>query len=125
MVETLSLCMIETVNSIKLAKKLNHECSKIEERQRMPPLDVLVQVIVDNHTGTKHGVDPANALKLSEFIRDHCPFLNFCGIMSMGKIGDIEEFKAIHKLKLKMLENYEDMKKEEFVVSMGTSGDYE
>ena len=43
--QNLNLGMIETVNSLKLAKILNKECAKIEARKEMPPIDVLVQVL--------------------------------------------------------------------------------
>lgn len=46
--------------------------------------------------------------------------------MSMGEIGDLDEFKFGYSLKTKMLEQFKDhITEEEFMVSMGTSQDYE
>ena len=46
--------------------------------------------------------------------------------MSMGEIGNVDEFKEIHELKVKMLEQFGDIiTDDEFMVSMGTSQDYE
>ena len=46
--------------------------------------------------------------------------------MSMGAIGDLTEFRMVHDLKLKMLEEFTDFTNhDDFVLSMGTSQDYE
>ena len=42
LVQCLNLGIIETVDSTKLANTLNKECSKVEARAKMEPLDVLV-----------------------------------------------------------------------------------
>lgn len=60
----------------------------------MPPIDVLVQVLADNSEGTKHGVTPDEAIELANLIRNECPFLKFRGLMSMGEIGNLEEFRV-------------------------------
>jgi hypothetical protein len=42
--------------------------------------------------------------------------------MSMGEIGNVDEFKSVHELKMQILEQYkEDITEEEFLLSMGTS----
>lgn len=66
-------------------------------------------------------------MKLIEFIRDECPRLRFRGLMSMGAIGDTEEFEAIQKLKSEAIEEFKDtiIPEDEFILSMGTSSDYE
>ena len=46
---------------------------------------------------------PNEALDLAKYINDSCPFLKLRGIMSMGKIGNVDEFKAAHELKTKMI----------------------
>lgn len=45
--------VIETLDSEKLATKLNKECEKI---QRVEPIGVLVQVLTSDE-GTKHGIE--------------------------------------------------------------------
>ena len=44
----------------------------------------------------------------------------------MGEIGNVEEFQAVNKLKHDILDKFGDkIKEENFLVSMGTSQDYE
>ena len=95
----MNLAIIETVDSQKLADTLNKECSKIEERKDAP-LDVLIQVLAQNTEGSKFGVKTEEAIPLVQHIKDQCPFLKFKGLMSMGEIGNTEEFKTVHELKV-------------------------
>ena len=53
-------------------------------------------------------------------IRKECPFLKFKGIMSMGEIGNVSEFKKMNELRNEMLK-VSDVSEEQFIVSMGTS----
>ena len=112
--------MIETMDSIKLASKLNKEIGKTE---RKAPLPVLVQV----HTGgeaSKHGVEPEEVPSLITHIREDCPLLQFSGLMSMVLLHDVEGFKTMARMRQELLE-MSGLKEEEFVLSMGTSADYE
>jgi uncharacterized pyridoxal phosphate-containing UPF0001 family protein len=46
--------------------------------------------------------------------------------MSMGKIGNVDEFKAAHDIKTKLICSLpETLNLDNFVLSMGTSQDYE
>lgn len=51
--------------------------------------------------------------------------LRFRGIMSMGAVGNEDEFKGVHELRNQMLTEFTDLTADEFMVSMGTSQDYE
>jgi uncharacterized pyridoxal phosphate-containing UPF0001 family protein len=42
LVQCLNLNIIETVDSKKLADTLNKECSKMDERKEVPPIDILI-----------------------------------------------------------------------------------
>mmetsp|Transcript_17739 Transcript_17739/g.30036 ORF Transcript_17739/g.30036 Transcript_17739/m.30036 type:complete len:126 (-) Transcript_17739:87-464(-) len=98
----------------------------MEERKSAPPLDVLIQVLLNNSEGTKHGVSREEAKALATHIQTDCPMLRFRGLMSMGEIGDVDEFRAMHTLKQEMLPSFEGvLSEEDFVLSMGTSQDYE
>ena len=44
--------------------------------------------------GTKFGIEPGAVPKFVEFLIGSCPHLRFCGLMSMGKLHDIEGFKV-------------------------------
>lgn len=72
----------------------------------MDPLSILVQVIAENTEGSKHGVSPDESLELVKHINTNCPFLKFCGVMSMGAVGNVEEFKAINELRNKMVDQF-------------------
>ena len=44
----------------------------------------------------------------------------------MGQVGNVQEFKKINELKSRMLEHFKGaITEEDFVVSMGTSADFE
>ncbi len=80
--------LIETVDSEKLAQKLNKECEKIDRQQ-----PVLIQVLTSDE-GTKHGVEAEKVLELIKVILETCPRLEIKGLMTMGKLHDIEGFKV-------------------------------
>ena len=95
-----NLALLETVDSVKLANTLNKELLKLE---REKPLPILVQV----HTGdedTKFGVPPAELSAVLSHIQGDCPQLKFSGLMSMGRLHDLEGFKAMAALKKELLE---------------------
>ena len=45
--------------------------------------------------------------------------------MSMGAIGNVDEYKAVIELKDSILEKFGDENADDFILSMGTSQDYE
>lgn len=46
-----------------------------------------------------NGVTPDEAIDLARHMRASCPFLKFGGLMSMGEIGDVSEYKIMKELK--------------------------
>ena len=54
-----------------------------------------------------------------EFIRKECPKLKFNGLMSMGMLSDVEGFRKMYKLKQELIND--ELKEEDFILSMGTS----
>lgn len=128
LVHNLYLKMIESVSSFEIAKALDRECSNMSDRKSgsLSPIEVLVQVRPRSTEGGHHGVLPEEAFELAKYIRDECQYLKFSGLMSMGEIGDVEEFRIIRRLKTKMLQEFTDFINEDhFIVSMGTIADYE
>ena len=120
LVQVPNLALVETVDSAKLATKLNTELLKISRAQ---PLPVLVQV----HSGgeaSKFGVEPEDVPTLVGHIQADCPQLKFSGLFSMGLLHDIEGFKMMAALKKDLMET-SGLTEETFLLSMGTSGDYE
>lgn len=123
--QCLNLSVIETVDSIKLVNVLNKECGKV--RAATAPLDVLVQVLAMDTEGTKYGVAPDAVSEMTRHIRESCPFLRFRGLMSMGALGNVQEFRIMHQLKTDLLQSGQcaHLTEDEFILSMGTSQDYE
>ena len=59
-----------------------------------------------------------------ESIKEGCPKIQVKGLMSIGKVDDIDGFHAMYELKQKILETFHTPE-EEFIMSIGTSQDYE
>jgi len=115
-----NLDLVETVDSEKLAAKLNKEYGKAERKE---PLRVLVQVLTSTE-GTKFGVEEGEGSdKLVEYIVKECPKLKFAGLMTMGRLHDVEAFRRMYEMKEKLRETHK--LGEELVLSMGTSDDWE
>ena len=114
-----NLVLFETVDSEKLAGKLNKELTKLG---RTSPLSVLVQVNTSGET-TKAGVTTEQVPSLVSYIRTDCPMLRFNGLMAMGALNDVEGFRAMATLKTSLVT--EDLTADNFILSMGTSVDYE
>ena len=57
------------------------------------------------------------------FIRTDCPTLKFQGLMAMGAINDLDGFRTMAGLRDNLVSD--ELVLEDFVLSMGTSGDYE
>lgn len=75
-----NLAFVETVDSERLARKLNGAV----EAQGRPPLNVLVQVNTSGEE-SKSGVEPgAPAVELSRFIVTECAHLRLRGLMTIG-----------------------------------------
>ena len=114
-----NLALFETLDTEKLATKLNKEVGKI---QREGPLRVLIQVNTSGED-TKSGVAAGDVPSLVNFIRTDCHLLRFSGLMAMGAIGDLEGFQQMAALRDSLVSD--ELPREQFVLSMGTSGDFE
>ncbi|CAK4116849.1 unnamed protein product, partial [Aphanomyces euteiches] len=79
-----NLYLVETVDSIKLASKLDKAWA---EKQSSHPLRVLLQV---NTSGEeqKSGVAPDNCIELAQHIHAGCDHLQLCGLMTIGRFDD-------------------------------------
>ncbi|XP_065756074.1 pyridoxal phosphate homeostasis protein isoform X3 [Phocoena phocoena] len=88
-----NLFMLETVDSVKLADKVNSAWQKKGSPER---LKVMVQI---NTSGEeiyvssvsfcegKHGLPPAEMVAVVEHISAKCPSLEFVGLMTIGSLG--------------------------------------
>ncbi|EAS01475.2 pyridoxal phosphate enzyme, YggS family protein (macronuclear) [Tetrahymena thermophila SB210] len=113
-----NLYMLETIDSIKLATKVNKECQKLSKK-----LKVLIQVKTSTED-TKSGVSTEDAPALVEFIMTQCPNLEFSGLMTIGYEGDENAFIQLYDLKIEICEKFK-LNKDEIELSMGMSQDFE
>ena len=74
--------LIETVDTIKLAKELNKRL-----KDHDGTLSIMVQVNTTDEQ-QKSGVSPDGLLDVIEFIVSECPKLKIEGLMTIGKFGD-------------------------------------
>jgi len=117
-----NLAMVETVDSLKLAKALNKSAAEL----RKQPLNIMVQVNTSGED-TKSGANPKDAIELVGSIMKECPSLKVSGLMTIGRPGsppDQPDFKFLAELKKQICEKY-SIDTEEFELSMGMSNDFE
>jgi len=114
-----NLHTIESVDSIKLAKELNNYCHKLERNQ----LNIYLQINISNEP-SKSGVLQEEVSALYEEIVKECDLLKIKGIMSLGEIGNTKQFEAMKEIKLTLCKNF-NLNKEEVILSIGTSDDFE
>ena len=77
------LWMVETVDSERLATALDTSWRKKEPEQR---LKIYLQVNTSGEE-SKSGCQPQHIPQLVEHVRDNCPGLEFCGLMTIGRMG--------------------------------------
>lgn len=113
---SLNPALIHSIDSRELVAALNERCARLGRIQR-----VLLQVNAANEA-SKHGFSLDSARDAFLEIRESAPFLELCGIMSIGANSDdmglVEESFALTKALYDSLPNVS-------VLSMGMSGDFE
>ncbi|KAI8645827.1 hypothetical protein BD408DRAFT_474264 [Parasitella parasitica] len=117
-----NLFIVETVDSIKLANKLNKACS---DAKRENKLKIYVQVNTSGEEA-KSGVEPTDALDVCKHIKENCPDLELYGLMTIGMrdrdAANNPDFEKIVELR-------QDIKSklnlDIFEASFGMSGDYQ
>ncbi|XP_036312850.1 pyridoxal phosphate homeostasis protein [Pipistrellus kuhlii] len=78
-----NLFMLETVDSVKLADKVNSSWQKKGSPER---LKVMVQINTSGEE-SKHGLPPSETVATVEHINAKCPSLEFVGLMTIGSFG--------------------------------------
>uniref|UniRef100_A0A8D1K9J4 Pyridoxal phosphate homeostasis protein n=1 Tax=Sus scrofa TaxID=9823 RepID=A0A8D1K9J4_PIG len=78
-----NLFMLETVDSMKLADKVNSSWQKKGSPER---LKVMVQVNTSGEE-SKHGLLPSETVAMVEHVKAKCPSLEFVGLMTIGSFG--------------------------------------
>jgi PLP dependent protein len=121
-----NLVMVETVDSEKLASKLNSAMSGSATRQHERPLSVLVQVNTSGEE-TKYGVEPSGVVKLATYIVQECPNLKLSGLMTIGMAdysSKPENFSCLSDCRIEMCRAL-NLNESDMELSMGMSGDFE
>uniref|UniRef100_K7FYQ0 Pyridoxal phosphate homeostasis protein n=1 Tax=Pelodiscus sinensis TaxID=13735 RepID=K7FYQ0_PELSI len=121
-----NLFMVETVDSRKLADKVNNSWQKKGSSQR---LKIMVQVNTSGED-SKHGLPPAETVGTVEHIIKQCPSLEFVGLMTIGSFGhDLSkgpnpDFQMLISLRQEVCEKL-NLPIETVELSMGMSTDYQ
>lgn len=114
-----NLDVIETVDSIKLATKLNSAC----EAHGRSNLDIFVQVDTSGEI-TKSGVTDTELHELVSFISKDCPFLTLKGLMTIGAPDDYSCFDRLFSCRTDIAAAL-NVEETSLQLSMGMSGDFE
>lgn len=124
-----NLYFVETIDSLKKAKKLN-DLRKQMIDEKLPgfgKIGVLIQVNTSGES-QKSGCEPGNELdELVNFIINDCDCIEFKGLMTIGSYavshsdGENKEFSLLYKLRDHL---YEKFQLKDLELSMGMSGDY-
>ncbi|NXF43974.1 PLPHP protein, partial [Oceanites oceanicus] len=121
-----NLFMLETVDSVKLADRVNSSWQKKGSSQK---LKVMVQVNTSGED-SKHGLPPGDTTAAVEHVINKCPSLEFVGLMTIGSIGhDLSkgpnpDFQMLLSLRQEVCEKL-NLPVEEVELSMGMSTDFQ
>mmetsp|Transcript_19271 Transcript_19271/g.31675 ORF Transcript_19271/g.31675 Transcript_19271/m.31675 type:complete len:234 (+) Transcript_19271:279-980(+) len=117
-----NLYCVESVDTEKLANKLN------TLRENKAPLKVMVQVNTSGEE-SKSGVSPEQCTELALHVANNCANLEFVGLMTIGRLGDIspECFQTLVKCRNVLTEQHPSAfpPVEKFELSMGMSSDFD
>lgn len=121
-----NLSMLETVDSVKLADKVNSSWQKKGSTDR---LKVMVQINTSGED-SKHGLLPSETIAVVEHIKASCPSLEFVGLMTIGSFGhDLSQgpnpdFQRLLSLRRELCEKL-GIPVEQVELSMGMSMDFQ
>jgi len=118
-----NLAAVETVDSVKLADRLQKAIEQLE-KPRTAPLDVLLQVNTSPWEGTKSGVLAEDAASLASHIASSCRGLRFAGLMTIGAPGDDSCFETLRTCRETVASEL-GVPPDALELSMGMSGDFE
>jgi len=117
--------VVETVNSEKVANKLNNAMVANfggDEDMDVLLLDVFVQVNTSGED-TKSGLGVEESIELCKHIVENCERLKLKGVMTIGAPGDVDCLEQLGACRERVAEALGN--ESELELSMGMSGDYE
>ena len=109
--------VIESIDRIDIVQKLNKNVPQNNKTK------VYIEVNISNES-SKTGCNEKDIFDIADEIINKCPKLELVGIMSLGNVGDKNEFEKMLKIKEQLCEKY-NLDKDKFTASFGTSQDYE
>ncbi|XP_072004907.1 pyridoxal phosphate homeostasis protein [Engystomops pustulosus] len=121
-----NLYILETIDSVKLADKVNASWQKKGSAEK---LKVMVQVNTSSEE-SKHGLSPSDTVELVKHIQEKCPGLEFIGLMTIGSYGyDLAQgpnpdFQLLLKQREELCEKL-GLAVDAVELSMGMSSDFE
>ncbi|XP_048369368.1 pyridoxal phosphate homeostasis protein [Sphaerodactylus townsendi] len=121
-----NLFMLETVDSVKLADRVNSSWQKKGSLER---LKIMVQVNTSGED-SKHGLPPGDTVTTVAHIMQKCPNLEFVGLMTIGSFGhDVSQgpnpdFQMLISLRQEVCEKLH-IPIEKVELSMGMSTDFQ
>lgn len=126
--EVSNLKCIETIDSVKLALKLNAACEVIDRNV----LDIYIQVDTSGED-TKSGIIPDKLVDIVQEICEKCPRLRVKGLMTIGAPGDMTCFDRLNASRTHLIQSMNNIEKtydfptdiNDIILSMGMSGDFE
>lgn len=123
-----NLFMVETVDSAKLADKVNGSWQRIRAASTQT-LRIMVQINTSGEQ-SKHGLPPEETVNTVKHILSQCSALHFAGLMTIGRYGfDLNEgrnpdFEMLLSQRQKVCDNL-NLPMEDVELSMGMSNDFE
>ncbi|XP_008586173.1 PREDICTED: proline synthase co-transcribed bacterial homolog protein isoform X1 [Galeopterus variegatus] len=121
-----NLFMLETVDSVKLADKVNSSWQKRGSPER---LKVMVQINTSGEE-SKYGLPPSETVAVVEHINAKCPSLEFVGLMTIGSFGhDLSQgpnpdFQVLLSLREELCKKL-NIPTDQVELSMGMSMDFQ
>ncbi|XP_078455327.1 pyridoxal phosphate homeostasis protein [Lampetra planeri] len=125
LVTTPNLYVVETIDSIKLAERVNASWQK----KSLEKLKVMIQINTSSED-SKHGLPPKDTVDTVKQVLDKCTGLEFFGLMTIGMYGhDLSQgpnpdFQKLLACRVNLCEKL-GLKPETIQMSMGMSGDFE
>uniref|UniRef100_A0A671RW48 Pyridoxal phosphate homeostasis protein n=2 Tax=Sinocyclocheilus anshuiensis TaxID=1608454 RepID=A0A671RW48_9TELE len=123
-----NLYMVETIDSMKLAEKVNGSWQKMRAANTQQ-LKIMVQINTSGEE-SKHGLPPEETVNVVKHIVSQCSSLDFAGVMTIGRYGyDLSEgpnpdFQMLLKRREEVCESLK-IPVEQVELSMGMSTDFE
>ncbi|XP_077075146.1 pyridoxal phosphate homeostasis protein [Siphateles boraxobius] len=123
-----NLYMIETIDSVKLAEKVNSSWQRMRAANTQR-LKIMVQINTSGEE-SKHGLPPDETVNMVKHAVSQCSALDFAGLMTIGRYGyDLSEgpnpdFQMLLKHRAEVCEGLK-IPVEQIELSMGMSNDFE